>query len=655
MYRTIVFYCWNGVKIDDAYTLPWRYHDINSVPLEIEVTKFFDDGTKTRTAAPNAETHTRFVLYPDTAYGTSLPQEFATSSVGLPQSDHNTIDSVIALSSNYPTIIYNNTLPDLDTGYLEATVKYETLTDSGCLVTLTPDMANMVRVQANRIKSDVISNIGDNGAFAITDIDTMVGSNNFDFTTTMPLLEAEANADGSGLKAGVHKYRLSFIYDGISISPLSDLYKEVTLESPDNIKLTLTLDLNMLYAISARITGINIYHAMVGVADGDELDLYRLVKSVQLIPENWTYASGVYTKEIIDSGTRYASFEIDSGYSESTRNISVDRSCQCISNNYLFVGNIRIPSNENITVNTDNVVMRSLPFQPSVFNYSEDFCILGFTPNALVSYRDRIYAFGDDEYSIINPESLVVEFTSKSCGVLNKNHVVATEYGIFLYHRGNVYHVSVADVSNIGIPIKTCVFDTGATYIVPSLDNVSGDDLFVQYLPSRNAVVIACKSYDSALFEDNPYNGILLFCYGIDATKWATYTVTQEDKDESRVIWLYQKDGELVIVVESWDDVNTKYCNSYKLFGGSGVRDMVLDYVLDFDDPNQDKMIYDVCTYNGSTKTSSEKLIDNSEFNTFDSHTSTYTTHKKKAFRVTITDDEPVNLIQVTIRRFVIK
>ena len=80
--------------------------------------------------------------------------------------------------------------------------------------------------------------------------------------------------------------------------------------------------------------------------------------------------------------------------------------------------------------------------------------VLAFTPTALVAHNNRIYAFGSDCYSIINPDTLGVEHTSYSCGAANKNHVTVCDFGVFVFYA-NVYHIDGQRITPIGEPIRS--------------------------------------------------------------------------------------------------------------------------------------------------------------------------------------------------------
>ena len=96
-------------------------------------------------------------------------------------------------------------------------------------------------------------------------------------------------------------------FDGVSVSPLSDSYVEITDDNAAfDIRYTLSFDLSDLRGISKRITSINVYSAIY--SGGEALELYRLVKSFPLTNENF-FINGIYRKrDQYDTNARLASF-----------------------------------------------------------------------------------------------------------------------------------------------------------------------------------------------------------------------------------------------------------------------------------------------------------------------------------------------------------
>ena len=114
------------------------------------------------------------------------------------------------------------------------------------------------------------------------------------YVYTQAGLNAEAYTDGGYDAGAVVRMKIAFVFDGVSVSPLSDSYVEITDDNAAfDIRYTLSFDLSDLRGISKRITSINVYSAIY--SGGEALELYRLVKSFPLTNENFFINdSGIY-------------------------------------------------------------------------------------------------------------------------------------------------------------------------------------------------------------------------------------------------------------------------------------------------------------------------------------------------------------------------
>lgn len=495
-------------------------------------------------------------------------------------------------------------------------------------------------------------------------------------------------ADGSAFDVGdTIRYKLSFVYDGICISPLTNNFWDYTVsDSATNIEITFNVNMESLYFFSRRLTGLRLYATKV--IDNTEQELYRLVKELILDTETFRYdiETCLYTASIIDDGTRYASFNIDAGYSETMKNVSAKRKCQCVYNGMIFAGNVSFPLDPKVNVNTDNLVIRSLPYQPSVFNYQEEYCVLGFIPIALIPFNGRIYAFGNEEYAIINADTLAIEYTSKACGIAHRSHAVVTDYGIFVYYNNNLYAIDGNKIVSVGDAIKENNYapTTGEAENFPSFKWLNRR-IFVDYLQNRNAIVVIGETADATKLQD-----IIIFAYSLSTGKWATYTIdTPSNFDIVNLEGEYTtEDGSVVVTVStdietaeepveppinppnlrgqlsssrlstrpySGDRYLTTYVSSQKLFSIDQVyykdknRTMELDYVIDFGTKNK-KQIYDIQTYNGNTRVESEIYIDNKPASDYYNNMIA-----KSVFRISIKTNKPISMIKYVIRTFVVK
>lgn len=564
--RKIALYCWNGVyKGDAVYT--YRVSD----DWEVSIDRFFDDAN-TRVGYTGG-THSRFLILSDTALVDGLEP---TGLNWAPVMTETTIDSIISTTDNPPALMSMYLPGDDPTSIFD--FDWE---DKGIQEANSHSQAPGVEGTSSFCKAYSLSrritfrdaksrvDIEDiDGWIDINDLTTISQSGGNSYVYKQAGLSAKAYTLGSGYEAGaVVRMKIAFVFDGVSVSPLSDSYVEITDEAAFDIRYKLSFDLSSLRGISKRITSVNVYSAMY--SNGEALELYRLVKSFPLTNENFFLnQNGLHeTGDQHDTNTRLASFNADSGYSETVDTVSLARRLQCACQNYLFVGDVDIHSRNFSGVNTSNLVVRSLPFQPSVFNYQEDFVVLAFTPTALVAHNNRIYAFGSDCYSVINPDTLGVEHTSYSCGAANKNHVTVCDFGVFVFYAKNVYQIDGQRITPIGDPIRSTNNSVEATNFTineslvaahpKSLSSVDGKDLFIEYLPSKQEIVVVFRSSSIS---------IGMFAYCMPRNKWSFYWVKPPVSsraavtiDMIHIISVYRYEKSVYVVYRDNATNQTKY------------------------------------------------------------------------------------------------
>lgn len=345
-----------------------------------------------------------------------------------------------------------------------------------------------------------------------TPLDTII--TDLDFIT---LEETNTTSESIGFEAGTTRYAYSFIYDGYQESPLSvDKHDTTNTYSRYTVDIILTISANLVSLLSKRITGINLYSAPI--EDGVETELYRLVKSLPLSYDMFSVSGNTYVARVQDNGNRLASFNAVAGFSESLKSVSVNRAIQCACLGYVFVADADVV-NVDEKVPIGNIVIRSLPLQPSVFDYSENFVTLPFTALAMAEYNNRLYVFGSDEYAIVNPETMGIEFKSSSIGCLSTNHLVSTEYGIFIYFNNNVYAIESSIALPIGNPIKTSAYSSETDIIV--LDDIT-TGVYLFYLKKRTSLLVMCST-DSVS---------IAYMYSIFNKRWVIYDMTHSECEQ---------------------------------------------------------------------------------------------------------------------------
>ena len=347
----------------------------------------------------------------------------------------------------------------------------------------------------------------------------------------LSILETEVT--GTSIIREITRYGYSFLYDGYQESPLSlDRYDTTNATDDFTVDVTITLTDVLMAILTKRVTAVNIYAAKL--VDTEEEELYRLVRSLPITYDNFSYNSveNNYTSVFRDDLTRYASFNATAGFSETLELVSVKRSVQCSCSGYMFIGNVSIYSSKDKTP-VDNLIVRSLPLQPSVYDYSTNFAVLPFTATVMAEYNGRLYVFGKDQYAVINPETLAVELKSDSIGCLSSKHIVSTEYGIFIYFKNNIYAVDGANVIPLGNDIAISVY--GTTVDVKTLDSIVSD-VFMFYYNERSALV----------FLGNTSTLCVMYMYSIPNKRWMSYSTGHTDS-LAMLNEAYQYDGKIYI------------------------------------------------------------------------------------------------------------
>jgi hypothetical protein len=413
------------------------------------------------------------------------------------------------------------------------------------------------------------------------------------YDTIVPTETAEISGTGMSLTDGQVRYAYSFLYDGYQESPLStDKYDTdfIDTEPPVvgalsddyfSVSVKITISYAALEKMSKRITGINLYGARI--KDGEEVELYRLIR---YIPFN-QYEMAInndktgYEVTILDYGNRMGSFDAVAGFSETLENVSIYRSVQCAFQGYVFAGDIHITSTDK-KISLDNIIVRSLPLQPSVFDYTSNFAVLSFTATAMVGYNNRLYVFGEEDYAVINPDTMAIEYKSDALGCASYKFLVMTEFGIFVFFNDNVYAIDGATVIPIGNDIKISLYNAATPIVIPSLETMGVISL--HYFKKRNALCVVGKDY--------------VYLYSIPNKRWMLYGIPEIDPTTGAlksVFTSYEDSGDIHICYTRSTDIpfRSKAKQSQMLFGGATLRDIEIEQVINFGDDISKKYIYD--------------------------------------------------------------
>ena len=226
--------------------------------------------------------------------------------------------------------------------------------------------------------------------------------------------------------SNTYSYNISFTYDGYQEGPLS-ISPFVANLSATHSDITITLKI---VKFSNRLTSVNLYRK-----DNDN-EFYRLVKA---IPTDTGWAPSDdgegYVISYRDDGSVFGTYESRTGLNETVDNIKVNYAISEEIDGYLFVGD----SSHLSISDASNQIFRSKPGRYSIFDWTNDFVILGSTPTAMANFNGRLYVFDSNNIYKINPHTLQIEDTYEGVGCINKDSVVVTEKGMFFADYTGAY------------------------------------------------------------------------------------------------------------------------------------------------------------------------------------------------------------------------
>ena len=228
------------------------------------------------------------------------------------------------------------------------------------------------------------------------------------------------------------------LFDGYQETPLS-VESYTSTQGNNNYNRTATITINEKSQIPERASHIKIYRAEAssGSSATEPESLYRLVKTIAL-NANWT-ASGTnaYTQPIVDKGTKGASFEADSGLSETLEATMPNFALSAQLNNVHYIGKCR---HDGYIDDASSYIFASKTGKFDVFDWVVDFIKLPTIPTTLIGFNGRLYAFDEmNTYKIVGAPGLYIEDVFEGVGCLNDDAIVATDYGLFFADNQNLY------------------------------------------------------------------------------------------------------------------------------------------------------------------------------------------------------------------------
>ena len=277
-------------------------------------------------------------------------------------------------------------------------------------------------------------------------------------------------------------YTYSFMYNGNQESPLNWAATGTpgqtdgnTLEVSfgdnylyyDELNVTIKIyyiDKNKSVFENDRLTGINIYRSENHETDASEpTTAFTLVKELQL-GMDWEWSKDlvgpVVSFTVTDNGIQGASYESLVGVPQLLGDTSVTYSTAVVAEGELIVcggtdinGNFVEAQNSYWERGSKNILFKSEPDRFSIFDVTSNFLQLPRPPHSLWYFDGRVYAFGRDFVSRINPmlgqKGMVLEEEWTTLGAI-PNFVCQTEQGLYFADNVNVYFFDGKSFTRIG-------------------------------------------------------------------------------------------------------------------------------------------------------------------------------------------------------------
>jgi len=241
-------------------------------------------------------------------------------------------------------------------------------------------------------------------------------------------------------------YKVSMMFDGYQETNPS---LETFLDAGDTTDVTIGITINDKNQIPDRASGIKIYRAESPTTNATKpASVYRLVKYL-------TFASGWAdsgtsgkTQSIVDTGTKGASYEAESGLPESIEGTLPNYSLSTQLNNQHYIGGC---THEGYVDDASSYIFVSKVGKFDIFDWVVDFIKLPTVPTALISFAGRVFAFDKTTtYRIRGGNDLYIEDIFEGVGCLNDDAVVSTDFGLFFADNNNIYKHNGQSADPIG-------------------------------------------------------------------------------------------------------------------------------------------------------------------------------------------------------------
>jgi len=443
------------------------------------------------------------------------------------------IDSIKCLAARTyenPRLLFSNTTLHLQ-GYEESST-----TDDGIFGTGTYNPA-IVGISEDKTTS-ILTHVKDAiNVFQLTQSHTafdtlgaVVTSTNNDLGTSIDTIDNLIKFDMTGSSAGagfssgdIINYKISLLYDGIQESPLSTF----TIKSPQlsedksNIAATFKVTNTKAMMLSPRVSHINLYF------------------SDDLVTKPWTFAESINLDTTSETKWNYnntdnkweysfshtpsgPTYETMNGISSNRRHTMVNWGLSTKLANYTVYGQV---SHRKISDNIENYLYRSKPGRPDVVDWVNDFLILPTKPIAIQGFKGKLYAWDKNDTYIINQEGFYVEDVLEGIGILGKDAVVATDFGMCFADANNIYIHNGVSATPIGEPIlRNSLKRRWRVGYINAVDiaESQGYDIKVLYDGRHNSFIVTTKGFckATACTTDEAKRGARAFSFSISKQRW---------------------------------------------------------------------------------------------------------------------------------------
>jgi hypothetical protein len=192
---------------------------------------------------------------------------------------------------------------------------------------------------------------------------------------------------------------------------------------------------------------------------------------------------------------------------------------------------------------------------------------------ALVGYSNKLYAFGTNHVTRIDPDGFYIEDDFEGYGCYSDKSVIATEYGLFFCNVDGAYWSDGKNIEKISHPISTHTYSSGVGWD-DTFGALTTDRIAVTFLAVKNIVIFADVQTGNS------------WVYHIIKKRWDYWTLTNNANSVTSHLFNGQ-------FGEGW------YCNGttlYKLFNSSDYESLEWVSKEFADDPSQYKKFYKVKT-----------------------------------------------------------